>query len=173
MLSGVALQDRISTFDVQSDAMEPTIKKGTKLAIERFHYSSNHLDRWHIVLILLSHSETNLIPTKLVHELKDGRKQEMARPHFPYIKRVLGLPGETISFTDTGILVNNKSLPVPDDLAKCLAGFPGSKNFAFAAKPYNIPDDSVFVLSDNLKTGIDSRHIGAVPMRCLMGRVVF
>jgi len=114
-----------------------------------------------------------LIPTKLVHELKDGRKQEMARPHFPYIKRVLGLPGETISFTDTGVFLNNKSLPIPDDLAKCLAGFPGSKNYAFAGKPYNIPDDSIFVVSDNLKTGIDSRHIGAVPMRCLMGRVVF
>ena len=173
MQSGVALENRVATFEVQSDAMEPTIRKGTKLAIERFHYSSNRLDRWHIVLVLLSHTETNLIPTKLVQEQKDGKKQEFARPHFPYVKRVVGLPGETINFTDTEIFINKKGLAIPDDVAKCFAAFHGSKTFAFAGSAYQVPDDSVFVLSDNVKTGIDSRHIGAVPMRCLLGRIVF
>jgi signal peptidase I len=170
MHTGVALQNRIATFEVQSHAMDPTIRKGSKLAIERFYYSANRLERWHIVLVLLSHTETNLIPTKLVHTDASGKQQEFARPHFPYIKRVVGLPGETVKFTDTEIHINGKPLAVPDDLAHCYAGFPGSKAFSFAAADYRVPDDEIFVLSDNVKQGIDSRHIGAVPLRCVLGR---
>jgi signal peptidase I len=170
MQAGVALDNRVATFEVQSDAMEPTIKKGSKLAVERFYYSSNRLQRWHIVLVLLSHTETDKIPSKLIHQEKGGKQREFARPHFPYIKRVVGLPGETLKFTDKEMLIDGRSLPIPDDLARCYAGFPGSKTFQFAATNYRVPDDEIFVLSDNVKQGVDSRHIGAVPLRCVLGR---
>ncbi len=170
---GVALENRVATFDVQSDAMAPIIKKGSKMAVERFYYSVNPIERWHVILVLLSHTETDLIPRTVFHTDKSGKKQELARPHFPYIKRVVGLPGESVRLTGKEILINNQSLAIPDDLAMSYSAFPQLKNLRYAAaEDYKVPRDSVFVLSDNLKTGIDSRMIGAVPMRCVMGRMM-
>lgn len=172
MLAGVALENRVATFDVQSEAMAPMLKKGSKLAVERFYYHLNRMERWHIVLVLLSHTETDLIPAKVFHPDQAGKQREFARPHFPYIKRVVGLPGETVKFTDKEILINNQSLAIPDDLVQSYTSFPRSKAFRYAAADYKVPEDAIFVLSDNIKQGIDSRHIGAVPMRCVMGRMM-
>src|ERR1700757_897700 len=99
MPMSIQLENRVATFDVQSDAMEPTIARGRRLAVERFYYAHAPLERWHIVLVLLSHTETDLIPERLIHRDSAGREHELVRPHFPYIKRVVGLPGETLRFT--------------------------------------------------------------------------
>jgi hypothetical protein len=76
-----------------------------------------------------------------------------------------------VKFTDRELLINGRQISVPDDLVRCYAGFHGSKSFRFGAADYRVPEDALFVLSDNVSTGIDSRHIGAVPMRCVLGRV--
>lgn len=172
MLAGVALENRVASFHVQSEAMAPTLKKGSKIAVERFYYHLNRMERWHIVLVLLTHTETDFIPATVFHSDQARKRREFARPHFEYIKRVVGLPGETVKYTDKEILINNQSLAIPDDLVRSYTSFPRSRAFRYGAADYKVPDDSIFVLSDNIKQGIDSRHIGAVPMRCVMGRMV-
>ncbi|MCZ6771038.1 MAG: signal peptidase I [Proteobacteria bacterium] len=171
--SGVMLLNRISTFDVQSRAMEPTIKKGTKLAVERFYYANNTLERWHVIFFILSNLETSLIPARLVQTDRNGKRATMVRPHFPYVKRVVGLPGDTIKFTSKEILCDDRALDVPNDISSCYAAFRNFGRYKYGSKAYKVPDDGVFVLSDNLATGIDSRHMGAIPLICVSGRLAF
>lgn len=171
-MAGVALENRFATFDVPSDAMAPMIHKGSKVAVERFYYHLNPMERWHVVLVILSNQETDLIPATMVHPDPSGKNREFARPHFPYIKRVVGLPGEAVKITDKEILINNQSLAIPGDLVRPYSRFPGAKTFRYAAADFRVPEDSIFVLSDNIKQGVDSRQIGAVPLRCVMGRIM-
>ncbi len=168
---GAAVENRDATFEIHSDAMAPRMRKGQKFAIERFYYHLNPIERWHVIVVLLTHKETDLIPEKMVHSDESGKTREFAQPHFPYVKRVVALPGEIVKLTDSEILINNRPLEIPDDLIESYIRFPGSKGFRYGAQDYKVPRDSIFVLSDNTREGIDSRHIGAVPMRCVMGPV--
>jgi signal peptidase I len=93
------------------------------------------------------------------------------RPHLLYCKRIAGLPGERIQFTGSGILINGRKVESPRAVAAAHRNFGDVEGFRFAgAEPLDIPGDSVFVLSDNLK-GQDSRIYGVVPMITVLGRV--
>ncbi|MER8387069.1 signal peptidase I [Mesorhizobium sp. M1380] len=170
-MSGIFLQDRVATFEVQSGAMEPTIRKGTKLAVERYYYARNPLARWDVILFILSHTETNLIPTEMNFKGEDGKARKFARPHFPYIKRVVGLPGEVLRFVEEGLVCNGKPLEFPDDIREYFRKFTAPDKYSFGGKDFQVPEDEVFVLSDNAQEGVDSRHTGTVPLRCVLGRI--
>ena len=95
-----------------------------------------------------------------------------ARPHLFFVNRVIGLPGERIQFSDSRILVNGKPLRIPKKLAKGYSALKGSEKVAFGATEYTVPANSIFVLNDNLDGTTDSRHIGAISLDAVVGRVV-
>lgn len=88
--------------------------------------------------------------------------------HFPldtsrnYIKRVIGLPGDTIVMDNTHVSVNGVQLVEP-----------------YVKNPYNpqgatfvVPADQYFVMGDNRQYNDDSRSWGAVPRSYIIGKAV-
>lgn len=82
-----------------------------------------------------------------------------------FIKRVVGLPGETIEIRLGHVYINGDELPdqyVP-------AGYLDGSN----SVPRHIPADSYFVMGDHRDSSNDSRVFGAVPRQYIYGKAVF
>jgi signal peptidase I len=77
----------------------------------------------------------------------------------PYIKRVIGLPGDQINITDGQVFINGQPLNEPYlDAATARGG------------SWTVPPDSLFVMGDNRNNSSDSRSWGYVPFENIMGR---
>ncbi|WP_051437780.1 signal peptidase I [Eubacterium xylanophilum] len=82
-----------------------------------------------------------------------------------YVKRIYGLPGETIQIKDNDILINGQK--VEDKYAK-----KGMDEAGIAEEPIKLKDDEVFVLGDNRGVSQDSRIIGPIKLNRIQGRAV-
>ena len=82
-----------------------------------------------------------------------------------YIKRVIGIPGDTIEIDDGKVVVNGKPLPEP---------YVAPDNRDSIPYPLKtIPPDQYFVLGDHRSSSNDSRSWGWVPRQNIYGKAVF
>jgi len=82
-----------------------------------------------------------------------------------YVKRVIGLPGETWEMRDGDVYINGVLLDEPylPKSAKIYGNFP----------PVKIPEDHYFMMGDNRNASEDSRYWGCMPAGNIRGRAVF
>lgn len=86
---------------------------------------------------------------------------------YDYIKRIIGLPGETVKVEDGKIFIND--VPLEESyLPKDYISLPGG--FLNEGKSITIPDDQYFVLGDNRMHSSDSREWGFVPVKNIIGK---
>jgi signal peptidase I len=131
------------------DSMEPAIATGAEVVAEPGYYASHHPRRWEVVLF----------------SLPDGSG--------PFVKRIVGLPGETIQLTAHGVRVNGQMLAPPAHLKDCFSSVKHHANNKHGSAEFQIPAGSVFLVGDNTAIHVaDSREHGAVPVGNLQARVV-
>jgi signal peptidase I len=80
-----------------------------------------------------------------------------------FIKRVVGLPGETVEGRDGAVHINGRRLREP-----YLA--PGAATADFPA--VQVPEDHLFVMGDNRANSSDSRVFGPIPESLVVGRTI-
>ena len=85
-----------------------------------------------------------------------------------YIKRVIGLPGESIEVRDGHFYVDGTMLEETQYLDSSIYTDPG--NFLMEGKTYDIPDDKYFVAGDNRGHSADSRTFGPIDENQIKGR---
>lgn len=117
------------------------------------------------------HNGDNLIVDKLSYRFRDPKRFEIIV--FPYkyekdtyyIKRLIGLPGETVQVVDGQVYINGELLG--EDYGNELMDNPG-----IAAEPITLGADEYFVLGDNRNHSSDSRDpsVGIQHRRDLLGR---
>lgn len=82
-----------------------------------------------------------------------------------YVKRIIGLPGETVYIDEYGVFyVNGKELDIP-----YLAEGGEMEQYSVIA-PVTLGQDEYFVLGDNIECSYDSRFIGAIPENQIIGK---
>lgn len=95
----------------------------------------------------------------------------LTKPNEPdksIIKRIIGLPGETIEIKNGDVYINNKKLNQPF--------LKREKDFTYWAdtmKPRVIPENHYFVMGDNRSVSQDSRYFGPVPREYIFGKTFF
>ena len=91
----------------------------------------------------------------------------------PYVKRVIATEGQVVDYDpDTGRVTVDGAEPEWEQYATH-KGTKRSFYMAEIAYPYTVPEGHVFVMGDNRWNSKDSRDIGPVDVRTILGRVVF
>ena len=111
---------------IPSESMEKTIMTGDRIFGNRLAYMTKDPERFDIVIFKFPDDESQL-----------------------FIKRIIGLPGETVEIHDGHIYINGSDTPLEDVETKdYMEGTYG---------PYTVPDDCYFVMGDNRNNSKDSR----------------
>lgn len=129
-------------FVVDGTSMEPSLVDGERLVVNKLSYRLGEPIRRSDVVVF---------------RFPGDRRQR-------FIKRVIGLPGETVAIRDGKVLVDNRPL-TEAYLADVTFGTYG---------PVRVPKDRLFVLGDNRANSRDSRYpeVGLVSYRDLVGKAV-
>ena len=95
-----------------------------------------------------------------------------------YVKRVIGVPGDTISYKDGKLYVNDKEVPqkfIDEEQRTTGTGnwtlSSIANKYGWAKNPVKVPKDSYFVLGDHRSVSNDSRYWGFVKKSKVMGVV--
>ena len=112
------------------------------------------------------HTDQRLVVEKLSYRLHEPRRGDVVVLRLPergpelLIKRVIGLPGETIEVRDGHVSIDGSVLTEPY-LSRSTNGTYG---------PLVVPEGHVFVMGDNRGASNDSRIFGSVPQERVVGR---
>lgn len=126
---------------ISGASMQPVLDAGDMVLVNRLAYDTGRPQRFDIV----------------VFEREDKK---------PNVKRVIGLPGETIQIQDGIVLINGKPLEAENGLNQvALAGQ--------AENPIELGEDEYFLLGDNRESSEDSRfsNVGNVKREQIWGKV--
>lgn len=115
-----------------------------------------------------------LIIDELSYRLREPKRGEVVVFHYPndtkqfFIKRVIGLPGETVEIADGKVKIYNDQHPNGTVLDE--SGYL-DQDFTAASQTVTLKQDEYFVLGDNRSSSLDSRFFGPVKSTFVVGRV--
>lgn len=140
--------------------------------IRTFLFAPFLVDGQSMVPSLANHER--LIVNKFIYFMREPERGEIlvfhATPEKDYIKRVIGLPGETIEFKDDTLYINGEEQIEPYLQAIKNSyhedGIPYTNDFG----PVEVPEGHLFVMGDNRPNSEDSRELGSIPLETVVGR---
>lgn len=151
----------IQVFFIPSGSMIPTLDVGDRIIVNKFIYRFHPPRRFDIIVFEYPYNKlsegTNMTWESvkkwvgLSNDLKD------------FIKRVVGLPGETVQVKRGQVYINGQPLAEKHLFNRDASDF----------GPYRIPDDGYFMMGDNRGNSADSRVWGYLPKKYIFGPAVF
>ncbi|MHB1683779.1 MAG: signal peptidase I [Bacilli bacterium] len=127
-------------FRVDGISMEPTLQNGERLLVDKIPYYFGPPKRGDIIIF----------------HAPDG---------MDWVKRVIGLPGDTVQVYKGNLILNGKIVHEPF--------INGPMNPLRNFGPEKVPPGDLFVMGDNRNVSEDSRVIGPIPISKVIGRVDF
>jgi signal peptidase I len=151
------IRNVIQNFRVEGNSMEPNFHNRQFLIVNRFAYCPGlHLD----------------IPFLDIHWQKvwcvwEPRRGDVVVFHAPdkpkdYIKRVIGLPGETVQVDRGQVIIDGAPLGEPYEIRRNVS----------SSAPITLGPGELFVMGDNRPNSSDSRSWGALSMDAVVGRTL-
>ncbi|MGM0124473.1 signal peptidase I [Enterococcus sp. AZ194] len=136
-------------IEVEGNSMEGTLKQGDMIVMEKI----TPVKRFDVVLFQLSDGNT-------------------------YIKRVIGLPGDSIEYKEDQLYINGEKVAEPflqKEESDTKETAPYTTNFTLKnlLGMKELPEDSYFVLGDNRRVSKDSRSFGIVTSQDIFGKAQF
>jgi signal peptidase I len=127
-------------FVVEGSSMQPTLSGGERVLVTRFAYRFGAPGTGDVVVASV-------------------RGEDGAR--FDVIKRIVGVPGETVEVRGCSVVVDGVFRPDLTQPAPC----------GDSSAPVRVPEEHVYLLGDNRDGSYDSRVFGPVPLDDVVGRV--
>jgi len=150
----------VQAFEVPSESMVNTLLIGDHLLVGKFIYGTQVPFTDKRVLTFKDPQRGDIIVFKSV----------FPPPKDIFIKRCIGIPGDTIQVKDKILLVNGKPQVEPYAINRDDRDFPAAiaprDNFG----PITVPADHFFMMGDNRDFSYDSRFWGFVPRKSIQGQ---
>ncbi len=164
-------------FRIPSGSMNPTLLQGDFIFVKKFSYG-----------LRLPVLETKVIETGEPERGDVVVFRLPSNPSINYIKRVVGMPGDRIVYSEHRLTINGVAMPLAENGMS--PDFPGSLQFTetlgereheilvrnpastMTDRPYIVPEGHYFMMGDNRDNSQDSRYIGAIPETHLVGEAV-
>jgi signal peptidase I len=151
----------IQAFKIPSGSMIPTLLKGDQILVNKFIYGTR---------IPLSDVK--------VLRLREPRRGDIVVFEYPedrgvhYIKRLIGLPGDSIEIVNKAVFVNGKKYDMPQAQYEDPETLPSAISVRDNYGPVVVPPHSYFMMGDNRDNSRDSRFWGFVDNAELVGNAV-
>ncbi len=149
----------VQAFKIPSGSMKPTLQIGDHILVNKFIYG-----------VKVPFLRNTIIP------VGDPKRDDIVVFIYPqdrskdFIKRVVGVSGDTIEIKNKKIYINGKAYNDQYGVYVDQYIIPGSlqprDNFA----PFTVPPNAVFVMGDNRDQSYDSRFWGVVDLKDVMGK---
>lgn len=167
MLTALVIAVVIKTFLIQpfwipSESMLDTIHVNDRVMVNKLAYQWGEPQRGDIVVFRdpAEPEREESIPEAVIRSVMEAVGIR-TRGRDDLIKRVIGLPGETITIEDNRVLVDGE--PINESY------LPDSATMADEG-PFLVGQDEVFVMGDNRQFSFDSRRFGSIPYDDLIGK---
>ncbi len=153
---------------VPTESMKPTILVGDHFFLDKFAFPANYPD-------FLLH----MLPTREIRRGDIVAFKSPENPKIPFIKRVIGLPGETLEIRDKTVFINGKELHesykyfIDPNVYERESGIPSDYIVRDNFGPKTIPAHSYFMMGDNRDNSNDSRYWGVVDSKLVIGKPLF
>lgn len=134
------LRVTLQGYTVQYSCMLPNIEDGEWIMANKASYFFSNPERGEVIIFDPPHNS-----------------------QFPYIKRIIGLPGETVEIKDGKVLINN--IPINEEYIK--------EPPHYTMPPKEIPADEYFVLGDNRNNANDSHTGWTASRESIIGKAWF
>ena len=134
---------------VDGESMMPTLEDGDRMIVNKIGYKIGEPERFDIVVFHAPEQKN-------------------------YIKRVIGLPGESLEYKDDQLYINGKPIDEPylDAYKAQITEGTLTEDFTLSdigVEGDEIPEGYVFVMGDNRRYSKDSRHIGLIEQKEIIG----
>lgn len=148
----------VQAFKIPTGSMRMTLIEGDLILVNKFIYGAKvPFSNWR--LPALKQPKRGDV---IVFVYPEDKKKD-------FIKRLVGLPGETIEIKGGSIYVNEK--PATEPIFNQIYYY-NKGDFAAEGQKIIVPKDSYFVLGDNSTSSKDSRYWGFVPKEDLLGQAL-
>lgn len=160
----------IQAFYIPSESMLPTLEVGDRVLVNKVVYELREPRRGEVVVFrddggLTGIPDQRSFPQRAIDFLTSGLGAPPSERDF--IKRIVGLPGETLEVRDGVVLIDGE--PIPEE-AVSDGGYLMARDLADFG-PVTIPAAEYFVMGDNRPNSADSRSaLGTIPADNLVGR---
>lgn len=171
-------------FRIPSGSLEPTLSVGDFILVNKFHYG---------IRLPVEHSK--------IYSINDPKRGDIvvfrwpANPSIDFIKRVIGVPGDKISYLNKVLYINGEKIPQEYlsntndrdddghvwDVEEKMEDLFGIKHLIYQNlartnddfKDVVVPPNMYFVMGDNRDNSADSRFWGFVPEENLLGKASY
>ncbi len=146
----------VATYSIPSGSMEPTLQIGDRIVVDKLSYHLHGVGTGDIVVFSTPANEDCAGP-----------------PVSDLVKRVIGLPGQTVSLSGGRVYIDGVLLPEPWlPLAIRTETYPGPSSAAYSLHhAYRVPSGDVYVMGDNRPESCDSRYWGPIRESTIVGKV--
>lgn len=152
----------LQAFFIPSESMIPTLHEDDRVLVEKVSYRFRPPERGEVIVFrrLEAQGSSGWSFRSLVRGLFTGLGLVQPEGEVDYIKRVIGLPGETVEVRDGTVLVNGQ--PLVESYAE-----PEIRD----SPPVVVPPEAYFMMGDNRMNSLDSRFgLGFVSDEQIVGR---
>jgi len=153
----------VQAFKIPTGSMEPNLLVGDHLLVNKFIFAPT-----------ISPLERTLLPMRQIRRGDILVFKFPEEPERDFIKRTIGLPGDTVELKNREVFVNGQKLDEPYAHYLFPQGQGDEQSFDVRERygPVTVPPNHYFMMGDNRDNSQDSRYWGFLPEHYIKGRAL-